>query len=35
MFHGTKQIIAEQVQLINPANIILEKLLDALIQKAS
>ncbi len=35
MFHGTKQIIAEQVQLLNPANKILEKLLDALIQKVS
>jgi len=35
MFHGDKQIIAEQVQLLNPANEVLEKLLDALIQKNS
>ena len=35
MFHGTKQIIGEQIQLLNPANIILEKLLDALIEKVS
>ncbi|QKF66562.1 hypothetical protein AVENP_1006 [Arcobacter venerupis] len=33
MFHGEKQIIGEQIQLLNPANIILEKLLDALIKK--
>ncbi len=35
MFHGTKKIIAEQVQLLNPANKVLEKLLEALIQKVS
>ena len=35
MFHGTKQITGEQTQLLNPANKILEKLLEALIEKIS
>ncbi len=35
MFHGNKQIIGEQTQLLNPANKILEKLLDTLIEKSS
>jgi len=33
MFHGEKQIIAEQINLLNPANYILEKLVRELIKK--
>lgn len=32
MFHGEKQIIGEQIKLLDPANIIMEKLLDVLIK---
>lgn len=32
MFHGEKQIIGEQIKLLDPPNIIMEKLLDVLIK---